>query len=126
MLDNMKMLSALAGLMKNRDKIEEAGVRIREKLARTRVQGQAGGGAARATVSGAMTLLEVELSPALVNGMAADEKTRKLAGDLICEAVNAAIREAQLKMKAAVDEEAKGLGFENGLPDVFGGLLGQK
>jgi len=124
MFDNMKMMSALAGLMKNKDKVKEAGERVKLKMEETRVTGEAGGGAARATVTGTMRVVEVELSPALVLGMAADDKTRGLAGSLIAEAVNDGIRQAQARMKIAVDEEAKALGFEGGMPDLPG-LLGR-
>ncbi len=124
MFDNMKMMGALAGLMKNKDKLREAGLRIKEMAEATRVTGEAGAGAARVIVSGAMKVLSVELSPGLVLGMNADEKTRLLAGQLIAEATNDAIHKAQVKMKEAVDIEARALGFEGGLPNIPG-LLGQ-
>ncbi|MBI1189299.1 MAG: YbaB/EbfC family nucleoid-associated protein [Tepidisphaera sp.] len=124
MFDNMKMLGAMAGLMKNKDKLREAGVRVRTKMENTRVTGEAGGGAARAVVSGTMQVLEVQLSPSLVMGMAGDAKTHELASGLIAQAVNAALREAQLKMKAAIDEESKALGLDGVIPEI-GNLLGQ-
>lgn len=124
MFDNMKMMTALAGLMKNKDKLREAGARIKEKSETTRVTGESGMGAVRVVVNGAMKVLSVELAPGLVVGMNADDKTRALAGQLIAEAVNDGVQKAQAKMKEAIDEEAKGLGFENGLPGLPG-LLGQ-
>jgi DNA-binding protein YbaB len=77
----------------------------------------------RVVVNGAMKVQSVELAPGLVTGMNADDKTRALAGQLIAEAVNDGITKAQMKMKEAIDEEAKGLGFENGIPGLQG-LLG--
>jgi DNA-binding protein YbaB len=65
-----------------------------------------------------MHVLKVEMQPALVAGMAADERTRELAGNLIAEAVNAAIKTAQEKMKVVMGQEAK----EMGLPDLPGEL----
>ena len=121
MFDNMKTMAALAGLMKNKDKLKAAGERVKAKAEETRVTADAGGGAARATVSGAMRVISVELSPALVLGMAADEKTRTLAASLIAEAVNEALKQAQVRMKAAIDEEARAAPeFEGGLPDIPG------
>lgn len=122
MFDNVRMLTSLAGLMKNKDGLRQAGERIKAKMESTRVTGVAGGGAARATATGTMRILEVELSPALVMGMAGDPKTHQLAGTLIAEAVNMAIREAQGKLQQAVSEEAKALG----LPDMpeLSGLFG--
>jgi DNA-binding protein YbaB len=124
MFDNMKLMTALAGLMKNKDKLRDAGARIKEKSQATRVKGEAGMGAVRVEVNGAMKVLSVELTPGLVVGMNADDKTRELAGQLIAEAVNDGITKAQMKMKEAIDEEAKALGFENGIPGLQG-LLGQ-
>lgn len=123
MFDNLKAMSALAGLMKNKDQLKAAGERVRTKMESTRVTAEAGGGAARVTVNGKMRVLDVELSPALVMGMAADNKTHQLAGSLIAEAVNNAIANAQLKMKEAMDAEAKELGLEGVLPDL-GKMLG--
>ncbi|MCE7975208.1 MAG: hypothetical protein DYG92_12935 [Leptolyngbya sp. PLA1] len=122
-LDNMKMLGALAGLMKNKEKLREAGDRVREKMARTLVTGEAGAGAAKAVVSGQLRVVSVELAPGLIVGMAADASTRALASNLIAEAVNNGLASAQAALKAAMDEEAKALGLEGMLPDA-GSLLG--
>jgi len=122
MFDSMKSLGALAGLMKNKDKLREAGDRVRTKMEATKVIGEAGAGAARVVVSGTMRVLEVELAHGLVIGMAADEKTRALAGTLIAEAVNEGLRRAQLAMKEAMDEEARALGLSGvpGLENLLG------
>ncbi len=111
MFDKLKTMGALAGLMKNREGLKQAGDRVKTKMESTRCTGQAGGGAARAVVTGKMQVLEVELSPALVNGMAADDKTRALAGNLIAEAVNDALRQAQQRLHEAVKAEAQALGL---------------
>jgi DNA-binding protein YbaB len=120
MFDNMKTMAALAGLMKNKDKLKAAGERIKSKAEALRITADAGSGAARATVNGAMKVLSVELSPALVLGMAAEDKTRTLAASLIADAVNEALKQAQGRMKEAIDIEAKELGFEGGLPGIPG------
>lgn len=125
MFDSMKNLGALAGLMKNQDKIKSAGERVRAKLEATRVTGEAGAGAARAIVTGTLKVVSVELAPALVMGMASDAKTHELASSLIAEAVNNALTQAQLKMKEAIDLEAKDLGIDGLIPSGgLGGLLG--
>ncbi len=122
MFDNIKAMGALAGLMKNKDKLKEAGERVKAKMDATRVIGEAGGGAARVIATGAMRIIEVELTHGLVLGMAADEKTRALAGSLIAEATNQALARAQLVMKETVDEEAKAMGLDGipGLDKLFG------
>lgn len=125
MFDSMKNLGALAGLMKNQDKLKAAGERVRTKMEATRVTGEAGAGAARAVVTGTLRVVSVELAPALVVGMAADAKTHELASSLIAEAVNNALAQAQMKMKEAIDVEAKDLGLEGLIPSGgLGGLLG--
>lgn len=122
MLDKFKSMSALAGLMANQDKIKDAAAKLREQMERTRVSGEAGGGACRAVVTGTMRVMSVELSPGLLAGMHADERTRELAASLIADAVNAGLKEAQARLKAAIDAHAKELGLPGGMPDL--GLLG--
>lgn len=75
----------------------------------------------RVVASGQLKVLSVELSPALVAGMAGDDKTRSLAGSLIVEATNEALKMAQEKLKEAIDRESKVLG----LPDLGGGGLAE-
>ena len=111
MFDKLKAMGALAGLMKNREGLKQAGDRVKAKMERTRCTGEAGGGAARAVVTSKMEVVEIQLAPALVNGMAADDRTRELAGTLIAQAVNMALREAQQKLQEAVQTEAEALGL---------------
>ncbi|MEI7658013.1 MAG: YbaB/EbfC family nucleoid-associated protein [Phycisphaerae bacterium] len=117
MFDQLKSLGAIAGLLKNKEKLREAADRVKAKMEATRVIGEAGAGAARVVVSGTMKVLEVELAPGLVQGMNADPRTRALAGTLIAEAVNEGLRRAQYAMKEAVEEESRALGIE-GLPGL--------
>jgi nucleoid-associated protein EbfC len=121
MFDKLKMMGTLASLMKNKDQLKSAGDRIKAAAAATRATGEGGGGAVRVTVDGRMRVVEVDLQPALVMGMAADERTRQLAGTLIAEATNAALASAQVKMKVVLDKEAKELGLPE-MPEL-GGLL---
>lgn len=118
MFDKLKAMGAMASLMKNQDGIKDAAKRVREKMEQTTVIGEAGSGAARATVTGTLRVVSVELSPALVGGMNADERTRQLASSLIADAVNDAMRHAQAKIKEALDIEAKAMGLEGMLPDL--------
>ncbi|MFO0830506.1 MAG: YbaB/EbfC family nucleoid-associated protein [Phycisphaerales bacterium] len=126
MLDQMKMLGALSGLLKNRDKLAGAADRVKSKLAAAKVVGQCTGGGVKATVSGALVVQKIELSPQVVQQINAGGVTRDGATQLICEAVNDAVAAAQVEIKKAMDEEAKALGLEGGIPDVagLGNLLG--
>lgn len=111
MFDKLKAMSAIAGLMKNQDKIKDSLAKVKEQMGVVRIDGQAGGGAARATVNGQMRVLSVELSPALLAGMAADDRTRELAAGLIAEAVNDALSQARSKLAEAIEKESRELGI---------------
>ena len=119
MFDKLKAMGAMASLLKDKDKLRDAAGRIKARAAAARATGEAGGGAVRATVSGQLKVLSVELTPALASGMAVDTRTRELAGSLIAEAVNSALATAQATMKEAIDKETR----ELGLPDL-GGQIG--
>lgn len=116
MFDNLKAMGAIASLMKNKDKIREATERVKAQLGATQLSGNAGQGACKAVVTGTLQVVRVELAPALVAGMAADPKTRELASNLIAEAVNDAMKQAQVKIKETIDTEARALG----LPELPG------
>ena len=51
MFDKLKAMGAVANLMKNQEGLKVAAARVREKMENTRVNGEAGSGAARAVVS---------------------------------------------------------------------------
>jgi DNA-binding protein YbaB len=123
MFDNMKMLGAVGKLMANKDKFV---ARVKERCADTQVTGEGGTGAVKATVSGELKVLAIEISPALARGIAADDKTRLAAGAAIAEAVNNAMSAAQQRVKAILDDEAKAMGLPAGLGDMggLGSLLG--
>ncbi|MBY0262905.1 MAG: YbaB/EbfC family nucleoid-associated protein, partial [Phycisphaerales bacterium] len=70
MFDSLKAAGALAGLMKNKDALKQAGERIKSKLADLRIQGGSGGGAVRATVSGDLRLIALHLDPPVLAGLA--------------------------------------------------------
>ncbi|MBL9031121.1 MAG: YbaB/EbfC family nucleoid-associated protein [Phycisphaerae bacterium] len=120
MFDKLKAMGALAGLMKDKERIREVTTRIQDAAESLRCEGLGGGGAVRATVNGKFRVLSIDLQPALVMGMAADERTRTLAGGVVAEAVNAALALAQARMKDILSREAR----ELGLPDLPGDLAG--
>lgn len=120
MFDSFKAMGTLAGLMKNRERLVEAGRRVRDRLERTVVHGRAGGGAVTASVNGHMTLLSVELDPAMLS--ARDEAARQMVQDLIREAVNDALTRAQAAAKEAIAQEAEELGLGE-MAEQLQGLL---
>ncbi len=120
MLDKLRAMTALAGVMKNQDGIRNATDRVKVKLAAARLTAEAGSGAYKVTVSGELKVISVVLAPALLRGMAADDKTRDLASNLIVEATNAALQKAQAVIAESVQAEADGLG----LGDLVGNFKG--
>ena len=120
--DKLKAMQALGSLMKNKEQLAEAGERIKAKIDAMRIEGEAGGGACRAVVNGKMKLLDLTLDPALLAGMAVDEKTRDLATQLIKDAINDATEKAQRRVQDEVSKEAEELGLGD-LGGQIGGFL---
>jgi DNA-binding protein YbaB len=120
--DKLKAFGAVASLMKDKDRLRESGERIKSKTASIRAEGQAGQGAVRVVASGHLRVVSIELAPALTAGIAADDRTRDLAGSLIGDAVNEALAAAQRMVQEELRREAEALGL-GGLPGDLGGLL---
>lgn len=122
MFEQMKAMGAIAGLLKNREKIAEAAARVKRTLDERPTVGEAGGGAVRVTVGGEMKVARVEIAPAVVAGLSAGGGAVAQVETLIAEATNDALKRAQERVREAIDREAKELGIE-GLGDQIGGLL---
>lgn len=120
--DKLKAMQALGSLMKNKEQLAEAGDRIKTKIESMRIEGEAGGGACRAVVNGKMKLLDLTLDPALLAGMAVDDKTRELATALIKDAINDATEKAQRRVQEEISREAEELGLGD-LGGQIGGFL---
>ncbi|MFM9995904.1 MAG: YbaB/EbfC family nucleoid-associated protein [Phycisphaerales bacterium] len=125
MFDKLRAVTAIAGLMKDKDRLREAGVRLKAKATALRAPGESGSGAVRVVADGKFRLVSVEIAPALLAGMADDERTRALGGSLIVEAATAALALAQDHMQAELRREASALGLDDLPIDLsdLGGLL---
>lgn len=124
MLDSLKAASTLAALMKNKDAFKQSGQRVKLRLAEIRAAGGSGGGAVRATVSGDMRVISVDLDPAVCACLAAsDANSRAYVQQLIVEAVNNAcdIAKAMAQREIAKEAEALGLPTMPGIGDILGG-----
>jgi len=123
MFDSFKAAGAIAGLMKNKEGLKQAGERVKQRLGELRALGSAGGGAVSVTVNGQMNVLEVSLSPALAANLTSDVPSRAMAETLIAEAVNDALRQAQQMAHREIKKEADALGLPNipGLETLLGG-----
>ncbi|MEO0482804.1 MAG: YbaB/EbfC family nucleoid-associated protein [Planctomycetota bacterium] len=126
MFGNLKAMGALAGLMQDKQKLTDAAERLKNEAEAMRAPGESGGGAVRVIADGKMRILEVTVSPAAA-GAVADETSRAQVEQMIAEATNAALAEAQRRMRLVVEREARELGLEDmldKLPAGFGGLPG--
>lgn len=122
MFNQFKAMGAVADLLKNREKLEQAGVRIKDKLEATRVIGEAGGGAVRVTMRCNMKVEDVEFGAAVTAGIGADEQSALMARRLVVDATNDALEKAQAIAKQTIEQEAQELGLP-GLGDHLGKLL---
>ena len=122
MFDQMKQMGALAGLLRNKEKLREISEEAQSRIARVRARGESGGGAVVVVVTGRLQVEEVRLEPALVAGLRHDEGEggKRMAEALIAEATNSALLAAQ----QLVQREIKELAEEHDLPDLpgMGGL----
>ncbi len=122
MLNNLKSMAGLAGLLKDLPKIKTRMKELKVSLAERTVTGEAGGGAVRVTATGLLRVASIDLDHALLSGFNADadRDQKAMAEDLIADAVNNALQEA----RAMAEREAAGVADELGLPLPPGGLGG--
>jgi nucleoid-associated protein EbfC len=99
----------MSELMKQAQQMQEQLSRAQEELAERRFEGSAGGGMVKAVVTGGPELVEIEISPDVV-----DPEDIEMLQDLVVAAVRQAMEEA-----ARVTNEELG-----GLTGGLGGLLG--
>ncbi|MCK4873026.1 MAG: YbaB/EbfC family nucleoid-associated protein [Phycisphaerales bacterium] len=125
MMDQFKMMGALAGLMKNQDRLKELAEDLKHKLGELRVTAETGGGAVRATASGHMRIISIEIDQAMLAGFISADRPddRMLAEDLIAGAVNAALERAQEAAQQVITAAMSELGLPS-LPPGLTGLLG--
>ena len=77
-------------LMKQMQKMQEDMARVQDELTRETVSASAGGGAVTATVTGALEVVSIEISPDAV-----DPEDIEMLQDVIVAAMNEALRAAQ-------------------------------
>jgi hypothetical protein len=125
MMGQFKMMGALAGLMKNQDRLREMSEELKQRLSDLRVSAETGGGAVRATANGKMRILSIDIDPTMFQGLASSgsDDDRILAEDLIAGAVNAALEKAQEAAQEEIASMMGDLGLGE-LPEGLGGLLG--
>ncbi len=125
MLDNLKGMTALAGMMKDLPRIKARLEEVRERLEQTRVEAETGGGAVRATASGHLRLVAIDVDPALLSALVDADvpEDRAMATELIVGAVNAALQKSREEAADQMREAAADLGLPLP-PGVVDSLLG--
>ncbi len=122
MLDNLKSMANVAGLLKDLPKIKQRMVALKDQLGRQTVTGETGGGAVRVTATGLLRVVSIEVDRAMLGGLldATDSQDKAIAEDLITGAVNTALQKA----RELAEKEAAAVAGELGLPFPAGGLGG--
>ena len=123
MFDQLKSMGAIADLLKNQGKIKEAAERVKNELEALEVIGEAGGGIAKVVSTGTLKVVRTDIAPALASGLSSDDpEQRRLANQMIAEAVNDALTRSQHAARAAIEREAQALGIP-GLAEKLTELL---
>jgi len=106
-------------LLQQAQKMQQDLQRAQEELAQTEVDGQAGGGLVKATVTGSGELRALKIDPKAVDPEAASvEETVETLADLIVAAVQAANENAQTLQQQKLGPLAQGLGGGSGIPGL--------
>lgn len=121
---DFKSMGAVASLMKNKDQLEAAGKRVKERIEALRVEGSAGGGVVRAVVSGKLEMISVSVDPAVGSGFGAGEDAKRMAENLIVEATNDAVKKARDEAAAIIQTEIQALGLDESMPGIAQALKG--
>ena len=99
----------LAGLMKQAQAMQDNLKKAQEELARTEVEGQAGAGMVKVTMTCRHDVKRVAIDPALLG------EDKDMLEDLVAAAVNDAVR----RVEAVTQEKMSGLTGGMGLPPGF-------
>ena len=123
MFDKLKAAGQLAGMLKDLPKLQGLVEDVRTRLASTRVEGSAGGGAVRAVAFCDIRIDTVTLDPSVFHGIAGGSAAdQSYANRLIAEAVNDGLAKGKERMAEALRKEAKDLGLDD-LPFDISKLL---
>ncbi len=94
-------LKNMASLMKNAGEIRRRAEEFKKEMALRTVEGQSGAGAVRIMLNGEGRTLRVEITPALLAGLAGGDKT------MVEELIAAAFNDAQQKLQELIAGELK-------------------
>jgi DNA-binding YbaB/EbfC family protein len=101
----------LASLFAKAQEAQKRLAEVQRDLAHRRIEASSGGGMVRATVTGALRVLEIEIEPSLFAG-----GDREMLQDLTAAAVNAALARAQEVAQQELQRASLALGLPTGAP----------
>lgn len=96
-------------MMKEMQKMQSKMTQIQEELAETEVEGSAGGGVVKATMTGSNRLVSVEIDPEVV-----DPDDVDMLGDLVVAAINDAMAKVQAVSEEKMGAVTKGMKLPGG------------
>ena len=107
------MRGEIANLMQQAQKMQEQLKRTQEEIAQLEVEGQAGGGMVRVTMTGAHAVRRVRIEPSLAGG------DLEMLEDLVAAACNDALNKANSVAAERMSEATGGMGLPPGLKLPF-------
>ncbi|MEE9405077.1 MAG: YbaB/EbfC family nucleoid-associated protein [Algisphaera sp.] len=120
MFNNLKQMKQLAGMLGNAGELKAKFEEIQAELAQTTVEGEAGGGAVRVSVTGHLVVTAVKVDPNVGAGMVAGGDYVTQIERLVLEATNDALAKARQLIKERMGEATGGLNLP-GLEGLTGG-----
>lgn len=100
----------LSGLFQQAKEMHDNMAKLQSEAAAIEVEGQSGGGLVRVKANGAMDLLRIDIDPSLMSS-----GDKEMLEDLICAAVNDALR----KSRQTLEEEMRKLTGGLNIPGMF-------
>ena len=100
----------LSGLFQQAKEMHDNMAKLQSEAANIEVEGQSGGGLVRVKANGAMDLLRIDIDPSLMSS-----GDKEMLEDLICAAVNDALR----KSRQTLEEEMRKLTGGLNIPGMF-------
>lgn len=113
LFDKLKAATQLAGMLKDLPKLQGLVEEVRARLATTKVEGTAGGGAVKAVAFCDIRIDTVTLDPSVFRGIAnGSASDQSYANRLIAEAVNDALTKARAKLAEELGKAARESGID--------------
>jgi len=111
--DKLRAATQMAGMLKDLPKLEAKLQEVRARLASTRVEGSAGGGAVKAVAFCDVRIDSVTLDPSVFRGIASGSASdHAYANRLVAEAVNDALARARARLAEELGRAASEIGVD--------------